>query len=147
MALLGFGAVMLLIAAAAAIPMVARSDRRVDDAGALVMGAGILALGLGVANLVTLLVFLVRGDVGAIAVVLGVAPITAGLLALRVVRSRPKGTGHVAPLLLAAVLVLAGIPAAVSLPVAILAGVVAALCFLAGIGDPRTIARKLDPRV
>ena len=150
MSILVFALILVVIAIAVGVPVLARSGGRgVTDADAAVLGAVVLTLGLGGLNLAFVLgnaVFGDTGDFGAVAVVLGLAPILAGALGRWVVGSRVRGGGRALALTAAALLTLAGIPGYFALPVAVAMSVIAALAFLAGLTDPRALLRRLDPR-
>jgi hypothetical protein len=146
--LLVFAATMLMIGAAVAIPVSTQRSGAIRDADTPVLGASIVALGLGGMNFVFAVVFFFMGDVGGSTVLFAIAPLVAGGLGLRLVLRRTTGGARTLPLLVAAVLTLAGIPGYFALLVALMASGVTAALFLGGlIGRPRQLLRFLDPRL
>jgi hypothetical protein len=142
-----FALILVVIAGAAAVPVMARRLGRIIERDVGVLGASVLTLGLGGINLVALLWFTAGGEVGAATLPFGAAPMAAGLLGLRVVRGRLAGTPRTVSLLAAAALALAGIPGYFALLFAIVSSAVAAVVFLAGIDNLRRLASALDPRL
>ena len=138
---------MFMIGAAVAIPVSAQRSGAISDADAPVLGASVVALGLGGMNLIFAVVFFFFGDVSASTLLFAIAPIIAGSLGLRVVLRRTIGGARMLPLLAAAALTLVGIPGYFALLVALMASVVTAVLFLGGlVGSPRALLSFLDPR-
>ena len=111
-----FALILVVIAGAAAVPVMARRLGRIVERDVGVLGASVLTLGLGGINLVALLWFTAGGEVGAATLPFGAAPMAAGLLGLRVVRGRLAGTRRTVSLLAAAALALAEHLRALSVP-------------------------------
>ena len=146
--LLVFTATMLMIGAAVAIPVSTWRSGAISDTDTPVLGASIVALGLGGINFGFAVVFFSLGDVGASTGLFAIAPIAAGSLGMRIVLQRTTGVTRRVRLLAAATLVLVGIPGYFALLVALVASVVTAAFFLGGlVGNPRQLLRFLDPRL
>jgi hypothetical protein len=148
-AMILFAVTLVLMGAAFAIPAAVVREGCIADNDATVLGGSVVALGLGGLNLVALLWAVVFGDeVRAEALGFGVLPLLGGGLGLRVVLRRLTGGARAVHLVVAALLVLAGIPGYFALNVALLAAVITAFLFLAGlIRDPRGLLKSLDPRI
>jgi hypothetical protein len=147
-----FAFVLALIGAAVAIPVAAQKAERIGEADAPVLGASVLATALGGINLVALIVAWVIGDIVVGFVFLGLAPVAAGALGLWVVAQRITGRLRALALLLAAVLVLAGIPGYFAPLLAAVVSLIIAVLLLAGLKErPQTtlrgLLRGLDPRL
>ena len=138
---------MLMIGAAVAIPISTQRSGAIRDSDTPVLGASIVALGLGGINFGFAVVFFLLGEVSVSTVLFAIAPIAAGSLGMRVVLQRTTGAARRVRLLAAATLVLVGIPGYFALLVAFMASGVTAAFFLGGlIGSPRRLLRFLDPR-
>ncbi len=148
MQLVLFGLVMVVFATAGVVPLLRVQDARLSTRDGLVTAGGILAGGLGLLNLGGVGYLLLTGEGTGLALGLSLLPLAAALTAWRIV-SPPglRGFRRACAALAACALVAGGIPAYFALPVAVVGVGVAALCFLAGIADPATIARRFDPRV
>lgn len=145
MQLVIFGVILIIIAAAFAVPVLRYGDGLVDDAGAVVLAASILSLGLGTLNLAFLIVHLLTEEFVAHALLIGLAPIAAGLLGAYVVKQRTHGVRRLL-LVGSAVLVLAGAPVYLAFTFAVFAALVAAVLYLVGLTSPRKLMETLDPR-
>lgn len=141
-----FGLVLLTIGAAVAAPVLAHREGRLGDADAVVLAAVVLTIGLGVLNLGFLIGHALFGDVGPWAVVLGLAPVAAGALGVGVLRRRRRGWLRPLALATAAALTLGGTPGYFAWSIAALVSLASAGLYLAGIGSPRRLLRRLDPR-
>ena len=143
-----FAITMLLIGAALAIPISAHRGGRISDRDGPVLGASVLAFGLGGMNLAVVLWFLVAGEVSGATLLFAAAPIAAGAVGLRVVRGHLAGSRRTVSLVAAAALTLAGIPGYFALLVALVASIVTAVLFLGGlIANLRALWKVLDPRL
>jgi hypothetical protein len=147
-----FAFVLVLIGAAVAIPVAAQKTERVGEADATVLGASVLATALGSINLVALIVAGVIGDIVVGYVLLGLAPVAAGALGLCVVAQGITGRLRAQALLLAAALVLAGIPSYFALLVAAVVSLIIVVLLLVGLMERpqttlRALLRGLDPRL
>ena len=142
-----FALTLLLIGGAFAIPISAHRGGRISDREGPVLGASVLAFGLGGMNLAAVAWFLVAGEVSGVTLLFALAPIAAGVLGLQVVRGHLAGARRRVSLVVAAGLTLAGIPGYFALLVALLASIVPAVLFLSGlIANPRALLKVLDPR-
>ena len=147
-AALVFGIVLVLMGFAFAIPVGALRGKTIRDEDAPVLGATVLVLGLGAINLVALLWSAGRGDIGWGFVMFGLAPLVAGGLGASVIKSRAAGAQRAMRVFIAAVLTLVGLPGYFAFTIALLAAIVAAVAFLAGLArNPRALFRSLDPRL
>jgi hypothetical protein len=143
-----FAGVMLLIGSAFAIPNGALSSKRIREQDATVLGASVLALGLGGMNLAFTVALTATGDVEGNTLLFALAPIVSGLLGASVVRSRVAGASRFGSLAAAALFVLVGIPGYFAPAVALLVSAIAAGLFLFGlVSDPKALIAKLDPRI
>jgi hypothetical protein len=143
-----FGVILVILAFAFAVPMGRVRGREIDDRDASVLGASILVLGLGVLNLAFVVWFVVTGEIDAVLLVFGLAPLAAGAFGLLVVRSTIAGSRRTLILIIAPALTLAGLPGYFALNVAILLAAIAAISFLGGLlPNPRALVRLLDPRL
>lgn len=140
-----FGIILVIIAAAFAVPVLRYSDGHVDDADAVVMSATLLSIGLGVVNFIALIVLMVTEEFVLVGLLLGLAPIAGGCIGLFIIVGRVRDSRR---LLLAAsaVLVLAGIPAYMVFTFAILAAAASFVLFLLGLSSPSRILKAVDPR-
>jgi lipoprotein signal peptidase len=143
-----FGFILVLLGVAFAVPMASLRGRMVADRDASVLGASILVLGTGSLNYGFLAWFVITGEIEESLLAVGLAPLAAGGLGLLVTRSRLTGIIRTAALSAASGLTIAGLPGYFAFNVAILLVVLAVLAFVSGLlSDPRSLARKLDPRL
>jgi hypothetical protein len=143
-----FALTLLLIGAALAIPTATHQAGRITDRDAPVLGAAVLAFGLGGMNLVFMIVFVVLGEIEGSTIVFGVMPLAGGVFGLRTALRPLSGSARVAHLLLAAALTLAGVPGYFTFLVALLTSIAIAALYISGlIPNPRGLWKVLDPRL
>lgn len=131
----------LLVVLGAGVPV----WRSRGEANAVALGGAILSGGIGA---VAFGLFAASGDARADALIFTALPllmIAGGLLAARASRT-PRGKARSALLIAAAALTLAGAVSGALFIIAGAAGLIAAGCCLAALGDPPALLRKLDPR-
>ena len=135
----------LLVVAGAAVPV----WRRGGDANALARGGAVLGAGIGAVTFGLSVYAGVRDIMAAEdSMLFATAPlllIAGGLLAEWAAR-KPRGKPRNALLLAAAALSIGGAAAGAAFVIAGAAGLLAAGCYLAALGDPRALLRRLDPR-
>lgn len=148
MQLVLFGLVIAVFAVAGVLPLLRVQDGRFSTRDGLVATGGMLAGGLGLLNLGGVVYLLFAGEGTGLVVGLGILPLLGAFTAWRIV-SPPglRGFKRAGAVLAACALVAGGIPAYFALPVAAVGVAVADFCFLAGIADPGSLARRFDPRV
>ncbi|MGY8994319.1 MAG: hypothetical protein ACKVK8_09265 [Rhodospirillales bacterium] len=128
--------------------MASLRGRMVADRDASVLGASILVLGMGSLNYGFLAWFVITGEMEELLLAVGLAPLAAGGLGLLVTRNRLPSIIRSTVLLAAGGLTVAGLPGYFAFNVALLLVVVAVLAFVSGLlSDPRSLARRLDPRL
>lgn len=143
-----FGVVLVVMSTAFALPMASLRGGLIVIRDASVLGASILALGLGMLNYVFIVWFVLAGKITGVLMVYGLAPLAAGLLGLVVVRLRANGLRRFACLLCAMSLTLIGLPGYFAFNVAILAAVITAIAFAVGLlPNLRALLNMLDPRL
>jgi hypothetical protein len=143
-----FGFVLVILGVAFAVPMASLRGRMVADRDASVLGASILVLGMGSLNYGFLAWFVITGEMEELLLIVGLAPLVAGGLGLLVTRKRLPGIIRSTVLLASGGLTVAGLPGYFAFNVALLLVVVAVLAFVSGLlSDPRSLARRLDPRL
>jgi hypothetical protein len=121
--------------------------KTIDDRDATVVGAAVLALGLGGLNLLVVLWFLAMGDIGLAPLAYGALPLIAGVTAIRLARRRIVDAKRAIGLFGCAVITLVGVFGYFAPSVSIVVASIAALLFLLGVvPNPRQIMRALDPR-
>ena len=131
----------LLVVAGAAVPV----WRRGGDANALAMGGAILGGGVGAVAFGLFVYSGVRDGFDALLfTALPLLMVAGGLLAARASRT-PPGKARSATLLAAAALSLAGAVSGATFVIAGAAGLIAAICCLVALGDPRALLRRMDP--
>ena len=150
MALFVFITVMLVVAVAVGAPVAWMGGGRRREADAVVLGGAALGGGVGAVGLGLAAYFQVAEGFEGIA-----APLIAASAALPVAAALAAGhavfrvRGRAARrrlLVLAALLSLGGVPAGAFFLIGGLASLIAALCYLSGLGEPRALLRRLDPR-
>jgi hypothetical protein len=143
-----FGFILVILGVAFAVPMASLRGRMVADRDASVLGASILVLGMGSLNYGFLAWFVITGEMEELLLIVGLAPLVAGGLGLLVTRKRLPGIIRSTVLLASGGLTVAGLPGYFAFNVALLLVVVAVLAFVSGLlSDPRSLARRLDPRL
>jgi lipoprotein signal peptidase len=143
-----FGFILVILGVAFAVPMASLRGRMVADRDASVLGASILVLGMGSLNYGFLAWFVITGEMEELLLAVGLAPLAAGGLGLLVTRNRLPSIIRSTVLLAAGGLTVAGLPGYFAFNVALLLVVVAVLAFVSGLlSDPRSLARRLDPRL
>ena len=143
-----FGFILVILGVAFAVPMASLRGRMVADRDASVLGASILVLGMGSLNYGFLAWFVITGEMEELLLAVGLAPLAAGGLGLLVTRKRLPGIIRSTVLLASGGLTFAGLPGYFAFNVALLLVVVAVLAFVSGLlSDPRSLARRLDPRL
>ena len=143
-----FGVVLVVMSTAFALPMGLLRGGLIAIRDASVLGASILALGLGMLNYVFIVWFVLAGEITETLMVYGSAPLAAGLLGLVIVRLRVTGLRRLACLLCAISFTLIGLPGYFAFNVAILVAVITAIAFAAGLlPNPRALLKMLDPRL
>ena len=143
-----FGFVLVILGVAFAVPMASLRGRMVADRDASVLGASILVLGMGSLNYGFLAWFVITGEMEELLLAVGLAPLAAGGLGLLVTRNRLPSIIRSTVLLAAGGLTVAGLPGYFAFNVALLLVVIAVLAFVSGLlSDPRSLARRLDPRL
>ena len=143
-----FGFILVILGVAFAVPMASLRGRMVADRDASVLGASILVLGMGSLNYGFLAWFVITGEMEELLLAVGLAPLAAGGLGLLVTRKRLPGIIRSTVLLASGGLTVAGLPGYFAFNVALLLVVVAVLAFVSGLlSDPRSLARRLDPRL
>ena len=142
-----FAVILVLIAAAFAIPNGLVKERAIDDRDTTVVGATVLALGLGGLNFAFALWFLVTGDTGLAPLAFGALPLVAGAVGVWVARRRAIDGLRALALLACASLVGVGVLGYYAPSMAVVIAGITVLLFLMGvIPNPRRIMRSLDPR-
>ena len=142
-----FAVILALIASAFAIPNGMVKSKAIDDRDASVVGAAVLALGLGGLNLLFVVWFLAIGDIGLAPLAYGVLPLIAGATALALARRRIIDAKRVFGLLGCTATTLVGVFGYFAPSVSVVvAGITALLFFLGIVPNPRKIMRTLDPR-
>jgi LPXTG-motif cell wall-anchored protein len=143
-----FGFILVILGVAFAVPMASLRGSMVADRDASVLGASILVLGMGSLNYGFLVWFVITGEMDAMLLAVGLAPLAAGGLGLLVTRRRETGIIRAAILLAAGGLTVAGLPGYFAFNVAILLVAIAVIAFVSGLlSNPRSLARRLDPRL
>ena len=143
-----FGFILVILGVAFAVPMASLRGTMVADRDASVLGASILVLGMGSLNYGFLAWFVITGEMEELLLAVGLAPLAAGGLGLLVTRNRLPSIIRSTVLLAAGGLTVAGLPGYFAFNVALLLVVVAVLAFVSGLlSDPRSLARRLDPRL
>jgi uncharacterized membrane protein YhaH (DUF805 family) len=146
-AVLLFAVILVLIAAAFAIPNGMVKGKTIDDRDASVVGAAVLALGLGGLNFLFVLWFLAMGDIGLAPLAYGLLPLIAGATAVALARRRAHDAKRTLGLLACAVITLVGVFGYFAPSVSVVVATITALLFLLGVvPNPRQIIRSLDPR-
>ncbi|MEX2599471.1 MAG: hypothetical protein WD533_07435 [Dehalococcoidia bacterium] len=140
-----FGIILVIIAAAFAVPVLRYSDGHVDDADAVVLGAALLSMGLGAVNFVALIVHMVTEGFVPLGLLVGLAPILGGLIGLYIVTARVRDARRLL-LIASAALALAGIPAYLVFTFAVFAAVATFILFLLGLSSPARVLKNIDPR-
>ncbi len=147
-AIILFGVILLVLGLAFAVPMGYLRGEMIADRDASVLGASILVLGLGTLNGVFVAWFVTMGEIEILLLAFGLAPLAGGLIGLLVVRRRVVGLGRIGFLLASVALTLLGFPGYFAPNVAVFVTGIAVLAFVGGLlPNPRSLARKLDPRV
>jgi hypothetical protein len=146
-AVLLFAVILVLIAAAFAIPNGMVKGKTIDDRDASVVAGAVLALGLGGLNLAFAVWFLAIGNIGVAPLAYGLLPLLAGAIGVGLARRRIVDGKRTFALLGCAVITLAGVFGYFAPSVSVVAAAIAALLFLLGVvSSPRQIMRALDPR-
>lgn len=150
MALLVFIAVMLVVGAAVAAPAAWMGGDRRREADAVVLGGAVLGGGVGAVGVGLAAFFqLTEGFEGIAAQLIAAStalpPAAAVAAGHAVLRARSRASRR-RLLLLAAVISLGGVPAGAFFLIGGLTPLLAGLCYLSGLGEPRALLRKLDPR-
>lgn len=152
MNLIVLGIILIVMAAAFAVPVLQHGEGRLSDANAVVLAATILSVGLGLLNFAFLIGAMVWNELPAevylpsYAWLLGLAPIAAGALGAYVAGLRVTGLQRYVALVVAAALVLAGIPGYFAFVFAALAATASAVLYLGGLVSPQRLFEAIDPR-
>ena len=142
-----FAVILVLIAAAFAIPNGMVKGKTIDERDASVVAGAALALGLGGLNFAFAVWFLVIGDIGVAPLAYGLLPLLAGAIGVGLARRRIVDGKRTFMLLGCAVITLAGVFGYFAPSVSFVVAAIAALLFLLGVvSSPRRIIRALDPR-
>jgi hypothetical protein len=139
----------VVVAVAIAIPILWMDGIRSREPDAVVLFGAVLGGGIGAVGVGLFVFFMATNEVGGGVVMLGITslfPVIAALISLRVVVRPTSGTARRLLLALAACLSVGGLPVVVVFLIGGLTAVLAAACYLAGLGQPRTLISKLDPR-
>mgnify|MGYP001469650816 CR=1 FL=1 len=142
---------MIVVATAVALPVVWAGGQRHREGQAFVLGGAVLGGGVGLVGLGLISFFEItegfQNTTARLAGFSAVLPVVAAPIALLAVLRPRLGRIRGALLVCASVISLAGAPTAVVFSIGGLTAVLSGLCYLVGLGSPRALIRKFDPRL